>query len=235
MHIAFSSLYIKTSQWIVCLLSVYVIGSPAGKCLFASPVCRAQRLLYQGEDGSRPETGCSGSRNATSERGLEREQWKTWRGVKETRGEGEHIQASSCGLPYMTLNLIELMFEFTSCCCSLLHRSAVGTSTSTAWKRSARRSRSRIEKNSSGLRRSSDIWLTSRPWKTTRPSTKRYCSLWWSANKTKAFFSCGFRTVAHNAQLEMLLLYFIARHHYSIHCTHTSHIWSYCILYPKIT
>lgn len=99
MHIAFSSLCIKTSLWIIF---VYMIGSPAGKRLFASPVCRAQRLLHQGEARSGPETGCSGIRDATSERGLEREQWKTCRGVKETRGEGEHIQASSCDLPHMT-------------------------------------------------------------------------------------------------------------------------------------
>lgn len=54
--------------------------------------------------------------------------------------------------------------------------------------------------------------------------------------KQKPFFSCGLRKkTAHNAQLEMLLLCFIARHLYSIHCTHISHIWSYCILYLKIT
>lgn len=82
--------------------SVCMIGSPAGKRLFAGPVCRAQRLLYQGEARSGPETGCSGIRDAPSERVLEREQWKTCRGVEETRGEGEHIQASSCDLPHMT-------------------------------------------------------------------------------------------------------------------------------------
>lgn len=85
--------------WVVPLLpSVCVIGSPAGKHFFASPVRRTQRLLYQGEARSGPETGCSGSRDATSERGLEREQWKTCRRAKETRRKGELIQASSCDL-----------------------------------------------------------------------------------------------------------------------------------------
>lgn len=92
-HSLFLTLYQNIS---VNHLSVCMIGSPAGKRLFASPVCRAQWLLYQGEARSGPETGCCGSRDATSERGLEGEQWKTCRGVKETRGEGEHIQASSC-------------------------------------------------------------------------------------------------------------------------------------------
>ncbi len=100
------------------------------------------------------------------------------------------MQASSCDL----LNHIWAESHWTDvwifilCCCCLLQRYEVETSISTAWKRSVRRSWSRTEKNSSGLRRSSDIWLTFPPWKTTRPSTKRYRTLWWPANKTKAFF-----------------------------------------------
>ncbi len=235
---AFSLHCIKTSLWAVPLLpSVYVcvIGSPEGKHFFASPVRRMQRLLYQGEARSRPEIGCSGSRDATSERGLEREQWKTCRRAKETRRKGEHIQASSCDL----LNHIwaashwNYVWIFILCCCCILQRSEVETSISTAWKRSVRRSRSRTEKNSSGLRRSSDIWLTFPLWKTTRPSTKRYCTLWWSANKTKLF------PLVSQQLLIMLNLRFFS---YGVlpdaiiasTGTHISHICSCCILYLKV-
>ncbi len=216
-------------------LCVCVIGSPAGKHFFASPVRRMQRLLYQGEARSRPEIGCSGSRDATSERGLEREQWKTCRRAKETRRKGEHIQASSCDI----LNHIwaashwNYVWIFILCCCCILQRSEVETSISTAWKRSVRRSRSRTEKNSSGLRRSSDIWLTFPLWKTTRPSTKRYCTLWWSANKTKLF------PLVSQQLLIMLNLRFFS---YGVlpdaiiasTGTHISHICSCCILYLKV-
>lgn len=173
-----------------------VIGSPAGKRFFASPVCRAQRLLYQGEAGSGPQTGCSGSRDATSEWDLEREQWKTCRGAKETRGEGEYMQASTCDLinhlwaQNGCLNFHLVLLRFTK----IRSRDKHINSLKKKCQKESEQNREKQQRIETLERYLADL-PTMEDYQAQHKKVRHFLM---ASQQNKSLFSCGFTAVAHN-------------------------------------